>query len=147
MPGPVPKPDSIRRRNNKRSTRAILPADGAALDVAPRLPTHPEKKAWHPLAKQFWLDVWRSPMATQYVDADVHGLTRMLVLTDEFWRKPSVMVSAELRMLSQSYGLSPIDRRRLEWTIARAEDAVSENERKRVKRAKVIDDPREVLDQ
>ena len=46
---------------------------------------------------------------------------RLAVLVDAFWREPSVKVSAEIRQVGMAYGLSPIDRRRLEWSVERAE--------------------------
>ncbi len=146
---PLPKNPATRQRANKQPTRAVLPVEARPIRTTPKLPAHPEKKAWHPLAKQFWADVWASPMASQYVEADIHGLIRMLVLTDAFFREPRVSVSAELRLLSQLYGLSPIDRRRLEWTVAKSEDAVEQIERKRAKVGRVVkgNDPREVLNQ
>lgn len=146
MPGPAPKNPATRQRRNKSASLALLPAEAKPLVTAPKLPAHPEKKAWHPLAKQFWADVWASPMASQYVEADIHGLFRMLILTDAFMREPRVSVSAELRLLSQNYGLSPIDRRRLQWTVAKSEEAVEQVERKRAKSGRVVpSDPREVL--
>ena len=148
MTGPIPKPDTIRQRQNKKSTRAVLAATSRQIAVSKTMPAHPLKEKWHPLARAFWVDVWASPMASQYLEADLHGLFRMLVLTDRFMKEPSVSVSAELRLLSQLYGLSPIDRRRLEWTVAKTEDAVQAVEQRRTRRARnVTNDPREVLDQ
>lgn len=147
MPGRLPKNPATRQRTNKAATTALLPAEAKPIVATPKLPAHPEKKAWHPLAKQFWADVWTSPMASQYVEADVHGLIRMLILTDAFMREPSVSVSAELRLLSQNYGLSPIDRRRLQWTVAKSEEAIEQVERKRARQGRVVNDPRGVLNQ
>lgn len=149
MPGPLPKKRELKRGHSKQSTSALLPAALRAVENVPKLPAHPEKKKWHPLASAFWTDVWRSPMAAEYVEADIHGIIRMLILTDRFMREPSVSVSAELRLLSQNYGLSPIDRRRLQWTVAKSSEAVEQVERKRAKNGRVIphNDPREVLDQ
>lgn len=148
MSGPLPKSSAVRQRKNKAASRALLPPERRRLVSSPQLPTHPDREKWHPLARQFWTDVWRSPMASQYLEADLHGLFRMLILTDLFMKEPTVPVSAELRLLSQNYGLSPIDRRRLEWTIAKTEDAVREIEHKRAQRAPMVSvDPREVLDE
>jgi hypothetical protein len=86
-------------------------------------------------------------MASQYVEADVAGLFRIVVLTQSFLATPTPAISAELRQLSFNYGLSPMDRRRLQWTIVKTEEAVTGAERRRGRAASaVIDqDPRDVL--
>lgn len=146
MPGPLPKDATIKVRKPRKSTRALLPAESRPVVTPPKLPAHPAKEKWHALVVKFWADVWRSPMSNEYLEADVHGLFRMAVLTQAFITHPTVQVSAELRQLSMSYGLSPIDRRRLEWTVAKTAEAVEGVERTRAKRGRVINnDPREAL--
>lgn len=149
MPGPLPKNPVIRRgHGSRKATRSLLPASLDQRVKAPKLPPLPDKGKWHPRAAEFWRLVWASPMAGEYIDADLPGLLRAAVLVNEFWHKPSVSLSAELRLLSMQYGLAPIDRRRLEWTIAKADDATGTAEHKRSQRAKVVEnDPRGVLDQ
>lgn len=148
MPGPLPKKPELKQGKVKRSTRALLPAPTTAIADQPKLPEHPLGEKWHKLTLEFWAAVWRSPMATQYLEADLYGLFRMAVLTDWFFKVPTINVSAELRQLSMSYGLAPIDRRRLEWTIAKTEQAVEQVEHKRARRGRIVDgDPRETLEQ
>jgi hypothetical protein len=113
----------------------------------PKLPPLPVKGKWHPRAVEFWQAVWKSPMAGEYIEADVPGLQRMAVLVHQFWTAPSVALSAELRLLSMQFGTAPIDRRRLEWQITKAEDAAGSAEHKRTRRAKVVEhDPRALLE-
>jgi len=79
----------------------------------------------------WWSDsvtgIWSSPMAKEYDNSDVHGLFSLAMLVDDFWNAESSedrkQLMAEIRLQSQRYGLSPIDRRRLQWEIARGEDA------------------------
>jgi hypothetical protein len=68
----------------------------------------------------------------EFVDGqvDVHGLYILAVLVDAFWSEPSASLAAEIRLQRQCFGLTPIDRRRLQWEIDRGEDA-SERTRKR----------------
>jgi hypothetical protein len=102
---------------------------------------------WHPMTRRWWRDVWGSPMATEYVRADEHALFRLAVLINAFWHKPSTTLASEIRLQQQAFGLTPLDRRRLEWSVERAEEAKASGEQKRIKRAVVIegDDPRRLL--
>lgn len=68
---------------------------------------------------QWWQDVWRSPMAPEFLQADIHGLYVLAELRDRFWREPSAALAAEIRQQEQRFGLSPIDRRRLQWEVPR----------------------------
>jgi len=146
MSGPLPKNPALKQGKSKQSTRALLVAETHPLKGAPKLAAHPAGEKWHALVVKFWADVWTSPMAGEYMEADVHGLFRMAVLTQAFLASPSVPVSAELRQLSMQFGLSPIDRRRLQWTVAKSTEAVDQVERTRARRGRIVEnDPREVL--
>ena len=121
MPGPLPKDPALRQRRNKSSTRATLHVDGATRKRAPSLPARAEGLSWHVLTRSWWHDVWHSPMAVEYLRADVHGLYRLATLVDIFWVRPSATVAAVIAHQEQRYGLSPLDRRRLEWIVEKAE--------------------------
>jgi hypothetical protein len=148
VPGPIPKHPDIRQHRIKRTTRATLVDDGMPLAKPVRLPACPNDGKWHPMAKRFWDDVWESPMISEYLLADVHGLLRLTALIDQFWKKPTVSLSGEIRLMGQLFGLSPIDRRRLEWQIVSTEEAKDKRNSNRVKRAIQIDhdDPRMILE-
>lgn len=140
---PPAKPAGMRQRRNKVSTNAKLVADPKL--KAPELPD----RVWHPMTLAWWEDVWSSPMAPEYDDSDRHGLFLMAVLVDEFWLDPSRELASEIRLQRQAFGLSPIDRRRLQWEIERGDEA---NERTRKRRAKPAPakggdatDPRSIL--
>lgn len=144
---PLPKRQELRQRKNKASTRATLPSDGQARKRAPRLPKRGEGQGdWHPMTRSWWKDVWHSPMATEYVQADVHGLRRLAVLIDIFWTQPTTSLAAEIRMEQQAFGLTPIDRRRLEWQVAQSEDVTTRRHQRRVRQAQDGEiDPRDAL--
>lgn len=129
MPGPAPKDASTRRRRNKTSTAATLTANPDI--VAPDLP----EVDWHPQTLDWWADIWSSPMAPEYDDSDIHGLYLLALLVNDFWTattgKERTALAAEIRLQSQRFGLSPIDRRRLQWEIERTEEAQDKGERRR----------------
>jgi hypothetical protein len=114
MPTPLKDP-SVRRRRNRESTATELTRrKGGRRPTIPIRHAHPQTRAW-------WADVWNSPMAGQYVDADKHGLMAMCLLVEDFWTAGSAKerreLAAELRQQGVRFGLSPIDRRRLQWSL------------------------------
>ena len=146
MPGPAPKHPSVRARTNRASTRATLsPVHDV---VAPQLPT----RLWHEQTRAWWSDLWASPMAPEYDDSDRHGLFALAVLVDDFWycqdAKLRKEIAAEIRQQRQGFGLTPIDRRRLQWEIERVDEAQDRGERRRAaapKPSAPAADPRGVL--
>ena len=70
-------------------------------------------------------------MAGKFHSSDRHGLLRVACLIDEFWTRPTVALSGEIRLTQRDYGLTPPDRRRLEWTIASAEKATDDGQKRK----------------
>lgn len=144
MPGPLPKDPRIRQRTNKASTRTTLEATAPQRGRAPQLP---RGRDWRTETRRWWRSVWHSPMAAEYLDADVHGLFRLAVLVDEFWTEPTPKLAGEIRLQQQAFGLTPLDRRRLEWSIEQVEGASSRRQQRRAQRVgEQAVDPRQVLD-
>lgn len=144
--GPAPKSAATRARRNKTSTAARFETDEAPREFAPPLGEHPDYAEWHRRTVIWWDEVWKSPMATEYLRADENGLFMLAVLVDRFWREPDPKVHAEIRLAEVRFGLTPIDRRRLQWEIHRVEQAEREKPKpsKPPKRKKAVD-PRELL--
>lgn len=118
-------------------------------------PELPGSREWHPQTMEWWDDIWASPMAPEYDDSDKHGLIRLAILVDDYWvadnANTRVKLSAEIRMQGQLYGITPLDRRRLQWEIERGEDAEEKSrKRKAAAKAPVVSgepaaDPRSLL--
>lgn len=75
-----------------------------------------------------------SPMAAEFLDADLHGLIRLALLVEDFWQAKTpnarARLSQEIRLQGQAFGLSPIDRRRLQWEIERVKEAEQKRPRR-----------------
>ena len=147
MPGPAPKDPSTRARRNKNATAAKLKADPKV-----KAPTLPAAVDWHPLTLEWWADIWVSPMAPEYDDSDRHGLFMLAMVVNDFWLAESATsrkeAAAEIRLQAQRFGLSPMDRRRLQWEIERTEEAQDAGKRRRSKSTSTADpsvDPRSIL--
>lgn len=143
MPGPIPKDPMIRQRRNRVVTRATLPPEDEVKKRVPPLPKRSEP--WHKLTRVWWRDVWNSPMATEFLRADIHGLYILAELVDRFWREPSKELAAEIRLQRQCFGLTPIDRRRLQWEVERVEAATRQQQVAVQGAVPLGDDPRRLL--
>ncbi len=142
MPGPLPKTRSARQRQN-------VAAGARTLRVVHDTPTPklPTERKWHKETRAWWRAVWASPMAPEYDASDQHGLFLLAVLVDEFWLSPSTSLASEIRLQRQCFGLTPIDRRRLQWETDRGEEAAAATKRRRAPAAVADDglDPRRLL--
>jgi hypothetical protein len=130
--GPPPKDPKLRQRRNRppvtQATLRMPPVDPPAdsqdpAPSAPQLPLRgPGETPWHPDTLTFWKEVWASPMAPEYIAADIPGLVIVARLIDKF-NYGAVELAGEIRLQRQCFGLTPLDRRRLQWEIERAEAA------------------------
>lgn len=151
--GRLPKPRGMVQRRNKTSTRATLPPESApsGAGAVPDLPKISETELWHPMVLQWWKAVWTSPMASEYLEADRESLYPLARLHQDFWTATSSIarqsLAAEIRQQSVRFGLSPIDRRRLQWEVEKGEQAVERTQRRKgsSKTPSPKKDPREVL--
>lgn len=84
---------------------------------------NPDEREWHALTKLAWKHAWESPMASQWIVTDADALGRLALLWDSYYKAPDSKVLAEIRLQEQRFGLSPLDRSRLQWEVSRAEEA------------------------
>lgn len=140
--GPAPKPAFLRQRTNKKSGAAHLEQLESA-DV-PKIP-NPDGRTWHPLTVQSWENAWSSAMASQWLKSDIDALGRLAVIWDQFYREPDAKSLSEIRLQEQRFGLSPLDRSRLQWEVSRGEDAEQKRPKSRESNSLSRRDPRAVL--
>jgi len=128
---PLPKRNPARR--NRTTTKATL---ALVHDVtAPELPAR--TIPWHDQTVAWWADIWASPMAPEYDESDRHGLFALAALIDDFWTAESprdrAALAGEIRLQRQCFGLTPMDRRRLQWEIERTDEAQAKGSARRAK--------------
>jgi hypothetical protein len=109
----------------------------------PAIP-NPDGRTWHSLTLVAWEHAWSSPMASQWLETDVDALGRLALLWDEFYMAPDTKTMAEIRLQEQRFGLSPLDRSRLQWEVSRAEEAEHKQARRQPVRHTGTD-PRSIL--
>jgi hypothetical protein len=144
--GPAPKPAHLRQRTNRKAGSATISmAPPSDRSKPPTIP-NPDGRVWHPLTLKAWSHAWRSPMATQWLETDADALGRLALLWDDFYRVPSADALKEIRLQSALFGLSPLDRSRLQWEVSRAEEAETKQGRRSESRKRTgTNDPRNVL--
>lgn len=128
-----------RRPSGKNPKRGKIKEIGDG--VIRRVPSLPKHRNWHKMTRLWWRHVWRSPMAAEYIEADIHGLYRLVELIDRYWEDPTPKLNAEIRLEQTNYGLTPLDRLRLRWEIRKVESV----ERKSPHRQVQTGDPRDIL--
>jgi hypothetical protein len=120
MPGPVPAPDSQRRRRNATVAMTQLPMEGYAGEIPDwPLETATEAELWR------WEQVWRSPAAALWVRMGpatyllVARYVRdaLIVENDSHTTVAIAHLHAEVRQLEDRLGLSPLAMLRLRWEI------------------------------
>lgn len=151
MPQPK-KHSTTRARRNTASTATTMGTSATREREVPALPDHTE---WHPAVIEWWEEMWASPMSDEYHSSDIHQLFVLARLYQDFYladpRKPRdrLLIAGEIRLQRQAFGLTPYDRRRLEWTIENTEDAKDRGAARRSRRVApppvADDDPRRGL--
>lgn len=131
MPQPK-KHVSARARRNKASTAATLTPTAFDPDKVPELPERPA--GWHDMTRQWWVDTWSSPMRAEWHFAtDIHNVYAAAMHYDDMWRATDPndrqKADAAFQKREAALGLTPYDRRRLEWTIASAKEATTRSQR------------------
>ncbi len=148
---PAPKKDpSVRARRNKAAGAATI-----SRNMNIEVPDLPDRgTGWHQLTRDWWTDVWSSPMAAEWDSSDVHNVLIAAAVYDDMWRaetpKERKEAAAEYRLQRVDLGLSPYSRRRLEWTIESADEARDRGRQRRERRTdrspvEAADYPRNVL--
>ena len=142
--GPAPKPTSLRQRRNKKSGAATLSAPQTEKVKIPTL-QNPDKRKFHRLTRAWWKRVWNSPMASEYLESDVDGLARLALLVDEYYKSPCKDIMSEIRLQEARFGLSPVDRSRLQWEVLKGEEAERKRKPPKMEHPTSSKDPRGVL--
>lgn len=150
------KPEGVRARRNKASTRTTLqPVKNPGTVKVPPLPSD---RPWHKRTIEHWDAVWQTPMAPEFdLDADYRALVMLAEMWDDYYTlgddtELSLDKKARLRTNlmglilrnEQRFGLTPLDRRRLQWEIDRGEEAEAKTRKRKNERVARAPDPAEV---
>lgn len=143
--GPAPKPAHLRQRTNKKAGGNILSIVAEAGAKVPTMP-NPDGRVWHQLTVTEWRRWWESPMASQWIDSDLGGLGVLILLHDEYFKAPNVEAVKEIRLQRPCFGLTPLDRSRLQWEVAKGEAAEQQQQRRQMSPKRTgTNDPRRGL--
>jgi hypothetical protein len=90
-------------------------------------------------------------MAGEYLETDIDGLGRLALIVDDFHKaedpKARIDLMREIRLQEARFGLSPVDRSRLQWEIAKGDEASRRRQPQRPAESSQdsVGDPRQVL--
>jgi hypothetical protein len=119
MPGPAPKPDGQRRRRNAVSPMTRLPAEGRHGDPPP-WPLSKLRGGAATREAAAWAELWATPQAAAWERLGAGAVravaryTRLLGAAE--FGDPKA--AAEVRLLEDRLGLTPLAMLRLRWEIA-----------------------------
>lgn len=142
------KDSSVRARRNTASTSSKLTP---STNPVPEMPAGP---LWHAETERWWNDVWSSPMSPEWDESDEHNVILCALLYNDIWlaetAKERKDAAGEFRLQRKDLGLTPYDRRRLEWTIASADEATDRSRQRQARQAPKAPeagaaDPRSIL--
>jgi hypothetical protein len=117
---PLPKPPGqrIERGAKGGSWRTLPPA--ANFKRPPALPKR--TPTWLKRTRGWWTALWRSPMASTYLEADLPALFRLAEMVEARARgELGATETVAMTALEDRFGLNPKARRALQWEIAQAE--------------------------
>lgn len=117
MRGRKPKDPEVRQRRNKIATAAVLESEPEERKPPPLSRLLFAGGQVHRQTRRWWLEIWRSPMAPRWLPSDVEALYIIAILRNEFYFRPSPSLAAEIRQQEGRFGLTPFDRKRLDWRI------------------------------
>jgi hypothetical protein len=84
-------------------------------------------------------------MANEYLETDIDGLARLALLVDNYYNNPNKELMSEIRLQEARFGLSPVDRSRLQWEVLKGEEAEKKRRPSEMKHKKSEKDPRGIL--
>lgn len=157
MPGP---PASLQRRRRNAVPTApgktlepvpeVLPeVVRATATLTPRR----DGKPWHEATVALWDAIWQSPQAAEFSLLDVHTMMVLIEMhhtlftmnvmskdidedgniyeyEDVSKRNAWTRLAAEIRQWQAKYGLTPLDKHQMRWTVAEAEKAEDDSRRR-----------------
>lgn len=142
--GPAPKPAELRQRTNRKSGATVLTVGDRRPGKVPKLPSHDGRK-WHAFTLLEWKRWWLSPMATKWIDSDFGGLYKLALLNDQYFNTGDLEVMKEIRLQEPRFGLTPLDRSRLQWEIVTDHAGTVKPVTSTKGRSSTSDDPRGFL--
>ena len=117
-----PKPPERRARRNKDPIATRL------FEVDPTDPYPlpddllPDDEVWHPATLRWWRRWCESPLAVDLPAVDWSELEACAVLHHEYMRKRTFTLASELRLRMAAFGSTPLDRARLRYQVAVADE-------------------------
>ncbi|MGP5617690.1 phage terminase small subunit [Corynebacterium casei] len=128
MAGRRRKVGAVRADQRKPTKKLTAPTEAVEVPELPPATEWTSTGAWSRPVLSWWQDIHKSPMASEFAEADLHGLYVAANYLNEALNPRND--AAERLKLGQaweralkSYGLTPNARENLRWSISQAEQA------------------------
>ena len=135
----APKPSSARRRRNATHGSTLYVVEPGDINVPPL----PSRRIWQQETVERWEGLFSSPMAPEFLSADLYNLYDLAELWDDYLLAEDadnrIKLSKEIRIKGQAFGLTPMDRRKLSWEIEKGEQAELQTRARRNRLAEVTE--------
>lgn len=105
------------------------------------MPAH--RKDWLPEVRKAWARIWDSPLAGELAEEDQILLAVAFEALQKFYEKPTVLGGKVVMGIFAPFGITPLDRRRLNWTRQKPQEQA---QKKPASAVHTGADPRDVLD-
>lgn len=104
----------------------------------PKLPDRPN--GWRQSTVDWWERIWKSPMATQWLEVEYWTLLRLAYMVEAEKRgEANATLLREMRYLEDAFGLNPASRVRLRWQIGPEGGAEVRDIRSAAHRVRAVD--------
>src|SRR5699024_5117473 len=127
MRGRKPKEGAL-RPDQRKAVKELLPNENADVPPLPEPMDYIGKEAWPTPVCEWWSSVWLSAVANEYQPSDIHslyiGAVHLAQSLDADVRPSDRLKSAQQwEAVLKSFGLTPMARENLRWSISQAEQA------------------------
>jgi hypothetical protein len=112
VPVPPKPPEQRRNRNRKQGGEWVVLAEA----YSGQIPPIPAIYNWSEGTLRWWRAIWRTPMATQWLESDVGALS-ILALARQRFLTGDLRLAREVRLLTDAFGLSPKGRQLRRWIV------------------------------
>jgi hypothetical protein len=109
-----PKPAHLRRNRNRKQGGEWVVLDEVYSGPIPHLPRIYE---WSEDTRRWWKAIWRTPMATQWLEGDVGHLSIVALVRQRFL-EGDMRLAREVRQSMDDFGLTPKGRQMRRWVIS-----------------------------
>lgn len=142
------------KKGAKAAVKILTPVETTASDIPPLPPYEdyfiplvdkddPADGDWFKAVRDWWDSIWLSPMTREWLASDIYTLYQAAVLLQEslnpFYKLGDRIKAQKAHQeILKSYGLTPLAREQLRWSVAQGEAAATRTNQLRAAAPKTV---------